>query len=93
MVALLVGGAAGTPSPLKSVRSALMVNQELEVRAKTAESSLVEVKKSLDAAKSNLDELKAEKAKVETAWNEKYEKLRDELSETRLASHLSLGDG
>ena len=71
---------------MKSVRSALIVNQELEVRAKTAESSLAELKKSLEAARANLDELRSEKAKVETAWTEKYEKLRDELSEARLAS-------
>ena len=67
---------AGTPSPIRSVKSALIVNQELEFRAKNAEASLAELKKSVD-------ELKKEKTEQEKVMEEKMEKLRGDYDEAR----------
>ena len=67
---------AGTPSPIRSVKSALIVNQELELRAKNAEASLAELKKSVD-------ELKKEKTEQEKVMEEKLEKLRGDYDEAR----------
>ena len=64
---------AGTPSPIRSVKSALIVNQELELRAKNAEASLAELKKSVD-------ELKKEKTEQEKVMEEK---VMEEIAKSR----------
>ncbi len=71
---ILSSGNLGSPSP-KIVKSTLAF-QELEARAKNAESSLADMKQ-------NLEEIKKEKEEQVKALDQKLDKLREELNESR----------